>query len=89
MEMAIASEQTAYSSLLRRLYAEPAEPEPMLARPIRGGLLACLACIPPVRATIGHQPPYSRVSLMGMRLHGDSDCKRANRVQLAAQAAVR
>ena len=55
MDMAIACEQAAYSSLLRHLYTVQADRELMLARLIRGGL--ALACIAPAPATIRHQPP--------------------------------
>ena len=44
MENAIACEPTAYSPVARRLYTVQADPEPMSARLVRGGL--ALACIP-------------------------------------------
>ena len=54
MDIPIACEQSAYSSLLMRSRAGQADPEPMLARLVRGGF--ALACILPARATIRHQP---------------------------------
>ena len=44
-DVAMACEHNAYSSLLMRWNVVPADPEPMLARLMRGGL--ALACIPP------------------------------------------
>ena len=55
MDIAFACEHPACSSLLMLAGAAQADPEPMLARYIRGG--HALACIPPARATIRHQPP--------------------------------
>ena len=54
MTLALQREPTAYRSLLTRAGAVLADPEPVLARLIRGGL--AVARIPPARATI-RQPP--------------------------------
>ena len=81
MALAMEREPTAYRSLLMRLGAVLADPEPMLARLARGWIaLAFTACVP------ADQSSHRLADVVKERrthLHASSDGTRANRVQLA------
>ena len=82
MTLALRREPTAYRSLLMRLGAVLADPEPMLARLVRGCIaLAFTAGVRAVATSHCLTDPVkgSKLSL----LHDDSNGTRANRVQLA------
>ena len=73
MALTLICEQPPYSSLLMLAGAVLTDPEPMLARLVRGCIAMAFTASGPADQS-SHHLVDTRVSLMQMRLHADSDC---------------